>query len=123
MLFGTSLIDVLYSHYRLLYSMQSKIQSATDYAPIKESRIVDTYTVRKYIMEINLSLERDSNEFTIWYFVSSLILEIQPPSLLWDLHSDDAHQLLTHNVYFKIDLVKDHTLTGYLFLPLIPKYT
>ncbi|KAG1853413.1 hypothetical protein F4604DRAFT_1933307 [Suillus subluteus] len=122
MLFGTSLEDVLYSHYGLLCSTQSEIQSATDFIHVEESQIVDAYAVRKYIMEVNLRLEHRSNKFAIRYFISSLILELEPPSLLWDLHPDHARELLTRNMHFKVEQVKDSTLPGYLLLPLVPKY-
>jgi hypothetical protein len=121
-LFGTSLEDVLYSRYGLLCSTQSEIESASDFIHIEESQIVDIYTIRKYIMEVNLPSEHRSNEFAIRYFISSLVLELQPPSLLWDLHPIHARELLTRNVHFKVEPVKDSTLAGYLLLPLVPKY-
>ncbi|KAG2110397.1 uncharacterized protein F5147DRAFT_652006 [Suillus discolor] len=89
---------------------------------IEDSQIVDTYTICKYIMEANLLLEHHSNEFAIWYFISSFALKVQLPSILWDLHPKHARQLLTCNIYFKVEQVKDKSLPGYLVLPLIPKY-
>ncbi|KAG2030697.1 hypothetical protein BDR03DRAFT_1016847 [Suillus americanus] len=102
---------------------QSEIESATDFIHVEESQIVDAYTICKYTMEVDLRLEHRSNEFAIRYFISSLILKLQPPSLLWDLHLDHARELLTCNVHFKVEQVKDRTLPGYLLLPLVPKYT
>ncbi|KAG2063590.1 hypothetical protein BDR04DRAFT_1163525 [Suillus decipiens] len=122
MLFSTYLEDILYSCCRLLCSTQGKIQSASDFVHIEDPQIVDTYTIRKYIMEANLPLEYHSNEFAIRYFISSLTLEVQPPSILWDLHPNHAQQLLTRNIYFKVKQVKDKSLPGYLVLPLDLKY-
>ncbi|KAG2124392.1 uncharacterized protein EDB93DRAFT_1110660, partial [Suillus bovinus] len=121
-LLGTSLEEVLFSRYGLICHTQSEIQSASDFLNIQESQIVDTYTVRKYIMEAGLRLDKPSNEFAIRYFISSLVLELEPPSVLWDLHPNDAGELLTRNEYFKIERVKDSIIPGYLMLPIIPKY-
>ncbi|KIK33813.1 hypothetical protein CY34DRAFT_18146 [Suillus luteus UH-Slu-Lm8-n1] len=119
----TSLEDVLNSRCGLLCSSEDEIRSAADFVKIEDSQIVDTHTVCKYIMEINLPLEHHSNEFAVQYFVSTLTLELQPPSIIWDLHPDHTRQLLSQNAYFQVQEVKDRSIPGYLVLPLVHKYT
>lgn len=121
-LFSTSLEDVLSSRCGLVCCSEDEIRSASDFVQVEDSQLVDTHTVRKYIMEVNLPLERHSNEFAVRYFISTLVLVLEPPSIIWDLHPDHARQLLSQNAYFQIHQVKDKSLPGYLVLPLIQKY-
>jgi hypothetical protein len=78
MLFSTSLEDVLNSRCGLLCSSEDEIRSATDFVQVEDSQLVDTHTVRKYIMEVNLPLEHHSNEFAVRYFISTLVLKLEP---------------------------------------------
>ncbi|KAG1721243.1 uncharacterized protein EDB91DRAFT_1256598 [Suillus paluster] len=81
-LFTSSLEDVLSSRYRL------------------DAQFSEIYTIRKYLMEMNLPLTQPKNEFTIRYFISCFLLDITPPSILWDLHPKNIDELVESNVHF-----------------------
>jgi hypothetical protein len=121
-LFSHSLEDVLFSRYGLVCHAQSEIQSQGDFRAVEESQMIDTYTVRKYLMEMNLPLLQPKNEFSIQYFVSCLVQDINPPSIMWDLHPDNIQQLIVSDLHFKVESIKDATCTGYLIIPRVEKY-
>jgi hypothetical protein len=122
-LFSDSLENVLFSRYGLVCHTQSEIQSQDDFTTIEEPQMIDTYTVRKYLMEMNLPFLQRKNEFSIQYFVSCLVQDIRPPSIMWDLHPDNIQQLIASGMHFKFESVKDATCTGYLMIPCIEKYS
>jgi hypothetical protein len=121
-LFSDSLENVLFCRYGLVCHAQSEIQSQDDFTTMEEPRMIDTYTVRKYLMEMNLPLLKQKNEFSVQYFVSCLTQDISPPSIMWDLHPDNIQQLIVSDMHFKVEPVKDATCTGYLMIPCAKTY-
>ncbi|KAG2357520.1 hypothetical protein BDR07DRAFT_1490605 [Suillus spraguei] len=122
-LFSDSLENVLFGRYGLVCHAQSEIQSQVDFTTIEEPQMIDTYTVRKYLMEMNLPLLQQKNEFSVQYFVSCLVQDITPPSIMWDLHPGNIQQLIESDVHFKVQTVKDVTCTGYMIIPCVEKYS
>jgi hypothetical protein len=122
-LFSDSLENVLFGRYGLVCHPQSEIQSQGDFTTIEEPQMIDTYAVRKYLMEMNLPLLHQRNEFSVRYFVSCLVQDINPPSIMWDLHPDNIKELITSHVHFKVESIKDATCTGYLMIPCVEKYS
>ncbi|KAG1722729.1 uncharacterized protein EDB91DRAFT_1088023 [Suillus paluster] len=121
-LFASSLEDVLSSRYGLVCCSQTEIQSQSDYTAIQDAQFSEIYTVRKYLMEMNLPLTQPKNEFAIRYFISCFLLDITPPSILWDLHPNNIDELVESNVRFKYTFVQDNARTGYLLHPQDERY-
>ncbi|KAG1778099.1 hypothetical protein EV702DRAFT_1044795 [Suillus placidus] len=94
-----------------------------NYIAIPDAQVIDMQTVRKYLMEMNLPLIQQNNEFTMWYFISSLVLDMKPPSLAWDLHPSNVREIAASNPHFTFTPMKDNTLTSYLMLPCTKKFT
>ncbi|KAG2751373.1 hypothetical protein P692DRAFT_201803879 [Suillus brevipes Sb2] len=86
---------------------------STSLEDVEDSQLVDTHTVRKYSMEVNLPLKHHSNEFAVRYFISILVLKLEPSYGIY---------IPTTRTNSSIHQVKDNSLPGYLILPLIQKY-